>query len=304
METTLIDAKAEQLKWEIGQLRLSNKIIRSVQNENEQIFNVAVPLCVISNDFKILRVNSTFCDKFLDGKNNGIGAACHSIWKSTLCGTPECPLKAVVKTRNAFSTEGVKTLSDGRKIACIISANPFYDAENRFVGIVGNIVDITPRKILENELNEKRRTLIDQNLLLEEKNAALKELMVQFKAEKVHGEEQILENIRNLILPLIVQLKERCSGSSSGYLDLIESNLNQITSGFGKTLSDTLLKLTQKEMLVCNLIKNGLETKEVAAMMHLSIKTIETHRKSIRKKLGLTQNRQNLVTYLQSVIGR
>jgi len=45
--------------------------------------------------------------------------------------------------------------------------------------------------------------------------------------------------------------------------------------------------LSRRELEVLQLIGEGLSTKEIAARLHLSVKTIETHRRQIMEKLGI-----------------
>ncbi|HKJ65137.1 MAG TPA: helix-turn-helix transcriptional regulator, partial [Desulfopila sp.] len=61
-----------------------------------------------------------------------------------------------------------------------------------------------------------------------------------------------------------------------------------------------LLSLTPAEMKVCQFIQTGASSKEMAASLNLSAETIQTHRKHIRKKLGLTRD-VNLYRYLQEL---
>jgi DNA-binding NarL/FixJ family response regulator len=46
-------------------------------------------------------------------------------------------------------------------------------------------------------------------------------------------------------------------------------------------------QLTPREIEVLQLISNGSKNREAAEMLHVSIKTIESHRMSIRRKLGI-----------------
>jgi len=46
-------------------------------------------------------------------------------------------------------------------------------------------------------------------------------------------------------------------------------------------------KLTEREIEIIKLVKNGLTNKEIAATLFLSTRTVETHRARILKKLGL-----------------
>ncbi len=60
-----------------------------------------------------------------------------------------------------------------------------------------------------------------------------------------------------------------------------------------------LLSLTPTEMEICSYIRSGQSTKEIADLTHSSFETIQTHRKNIRKKMGLNGSKTALCTYLR-----
>ena len=51
---------------------------------------------------------------------------------------------------------------------------------------------------------------------------------------------------------------------------------------------DTVGKLTNRELQVFQLLGTGMETKDIAAKLKLSVKTVQTHRESIKHKLKLS----------------
>ena len=86
------------------------------------------------------------------------------------------------------------------------------------------------------------------------------------------------------------------------YLNIIESNLQEIVSPFASTLSYQHLDFTPKEILIADLIKDGKQDKDIIEVLNISLETVKTHRQNIRKKLGIYGKRTNLRTNLLSLI--
>ena len=61
------------------------------------------------------------------------------------------------------------------------------------------------------------------------------------------------------------------------------------------------MNLTHTEVKVAEMIKEGRTNKEIADIMGLSKRTIDTHRENIRKKLGIINKKANLKTHLLSL---
>lgn len=57
---------------------------------------------------------------------------------------------------------------------------------------------------------------------------------------------------------------------------------------------DPIERLTNRELQILRLIGNGASTRETAQLLHLSIKTVESHRQRIKRKLNLTTGVQLL----------
>ncbi|MBW2179895.1 MAG: helix-turn-helix transcriptional regulator [Deltaproteobacteria bacterium] len=83
-------------------------------------------------------------------------------------------------------------------------------------------------------------------------------------------------------------------------IDIIKKNLVQITSQFSNGIESGDLKLTPAEMNIANLVKQGKTNKEIAELYQLSARTVESHRDSIRKKIGIKNKKINLRSYLMS----
>jgi PAS domain S-box-containing protein len=166
-----------------------------------------------------------------------------------------------------------------------------------------SLLDITDRKRNEDTLRTMAEELKSKTNALEEMNAALRVLLKQREEDKVDLEKRILASVKELVIPHLRELKKSLSGQKElTRLQILESNLQGIISPFAQKLSLQFLNLTQKEIQIANLIKEGKTTKEIARFMDLSKFAIDTHRAHLRSKLGLTNKKANLRTYLASLI--
>ena len=153
------------------------------------------------------------------------------------------------------------------------------------------------------ELQDVNKQLKMKATNLSEANTALKVLLEQREADKIALEEKVLLNTKLMISPYLGKLKNRrrLDSKEKAYIDIIESNLNEIISPFVRSISAKFFKLSPTEIQVINLIRRGKTTKEIAETMNLATSTIDFHRNNIRKKIGIKNKQINLSTYLSSL---
>ncbi len=72
--------------------------------------------------------------------------------------------------------------------------------------------------------------------------------------------------------------------------------LHQIVNGPSNSAASPVDRLTDRELEVVQLIGRGLSTREIAESLHLSVKTIESHRAHVKEKLNL-RNATELVQF-------
>ena len=188
-----------------------------------------------------------------------------------------------------------------------------FSKNGDFIGISGIVFDITKRKRSETKLKEystkleeiveyRTQELEIKSMKLSEINTALKVILKSREKDKNVLEEQIISNVKNLVLPYVKKLRNTVQKESEkSIIHILESNLKDILSTFSFTLSSEGYGLTSAEMLIADLVKNGKRTKEIAEMNDISQKTVEVHRNSIRRKLGINGKKVNLQTYLRSI---
>lgn len=175
-----------------------------------------------------------------------------------------------------------------------ISETPILNDQGKVIGIDGIAKNITERRNMEEKLNQAHNDL-------EQKNLALKEILSQIEIEKKQFGNSIAVNSEKLLLPLVNKLRKKHAGKSDKIFRLLEDNIKNLTSNFGGKLSGSLIKMSPKEIEICNLIKNGFNSKEISSFLCISIKTVDTHRRNIRLKLGLAGKKINLTSYLNSI---
>ena len=100
------------------------------------------------------------------------------------------------------------------------------------------------------------------------------------------------------VLPLLK--KQKLNKSAEDLIELLETSTQNLAQPLARNLESSLLKLTGREMQLANFIRLGKSTKELMLLLNLSVKTVESHRNNLRKKLGLRHKKVNLRTFLNS----
>jgi DNA-binding CsgD family transcriptional regulator len=195
--------------------------------------------------------------------------------------------------------------------ALVVASRTVNDIPDRtWIGVeylaaeIGNIVarmqtsqrllgEIAIRKDTEQALTVEHRNL-------EEANTPLKVLLKQREEDKKELEDKLIANTRNLILPFIHKLKEsRLDSFQKMTIDLLESNLDEIVSPFLNNLR--AFSFTPRQVEVIALIRAGKTTKEIAHFLSVGKDAVDMQRLLIRKKLGISNKKTNLRSYLQSL---
>lgn len=175
-----------------------------------------------------------------------------------------------------------------------IDEGPFLKEERLLI----NAIAIRIGSAME-RINTKRQLEVERKSL-KNANITLREILTKVKEEQSEIGKVILSNVNKTVLPILNALRSDASTTHLKYLDLIQKQLEEITSPFINKLSKQFMELTSSEIQICNMIKNGLSTKEIADLRHVSQATINRHRENIRRKLGLRNQKINLPTYLQT----
>jgi PAS domain S-box-containing protein len=189
---------------------------------------------------------------------------------------------------------------DGRSVPVIAYSSPIV-RDNKTVGLRGIVMDITARKKAEIELKAAYEELQKEQSRLTEMNIALREVLRQIEGERRETKLQIQTNVNRLVLPILSRLKASCGPENVMHLEFLQESLEKVTSPFLRALETKIPKLTPREIQICNMIKEGRGSKEIATALDISDLTVNKFRQQIRKKLRIVNKKVNLASYLKSL---
>lgn len=132
----------------------------------------------------------------------------------------------------------------------------------------------------------------------------VKVLVLSMHEESVYAERLLAEGASGYIMKQAVtdQLVTALRTVLRGELYLSESLQQRLTRRAGGD-GDLRRRLSVRELQVLSLIGDGQTTREIAEALSLSVKTIESHRAAIKRKLGLETSAQ-MVQYAIKWHGR
>lgn len=208
-------------------------------------------------------------------------------------------LVKTVSPKNPISTQiQCITNNNGKILWQEWRRRAFFDSEGKLVEFQSVGRDITERIKAENALKQSEQILQRQKKELEQKNIALKEMLEIIAREKQQIKDEVIANIDELLLPLLNQMNLKEAGVDQSKTEALERTLKQLASSFGKKITQPGLHLTRREIDICNLIKNGFSSKEIAEILHIALNTIGRHRNNIRRKVGIANKKTRLSSFL------
>jgi PAS domain S-box-containing protein len=198
--------------------------------------------------------------------------------------------------------EFIETISDGSEENYWLTFRFPIERENEITLLGGIALDVTTRTKAQQELQQRDLELEEQRKNLERVNTALKVVVEYREKEMIKKEEDTLAHLEKLVLPYLHLI--RTSGLTSeqaSYLDIALNNLVNFTDDFASRLSTPEALLSPTELQVADLLRHNKTSDEIARALNISTHTVSRHRASIRKKLGLTNTKVNLSSFLTSL---
>jgi PAS domain S-box-containing protein len=285
---------------DITKRKRAEEALRASEEKYSGLVENSLTGIYIDQDGKIMFANKKFAEiyRYSDGELLGMES-----WK--LVHPEDRALTDAIRTKrlvgeDAPSEYEARGLTKDGETIWINRRNTRIEYQGR-PAILGNVVDINKRKQAEEALREQQEELRDQARSLEEVNTALKVLLRRREEDKSELEQKVLSNVKELVLPYVGMLRNtRLKVKQAGYVDIIESSLDDIASSFLGKLSSKYLNLTPREIQIADLVKQGKTSKEIAELLNVSTRAVEFHRENLRGKLGLKNRQANLRSHLLS----
>jgi PAS domain S-box-containing protein len=169
-----------------------------------------------------------------------------------------------------------------------------HDRQNNTTGFGLIGLDTTDLKQALAEVESKKQEL-------EEANIALRVMLDQHTKTRESVEEQISIRLKSLIMPYLDLLRQRVRHEQDREtLNIIAAHMDSLTSSFTSRGREIFLNLSPRESTIADLVRQGKTSKEIAAILGIGVRTVESYRNNLRKKLGIRNEKISLRTYLST----
>ncbi|MFH1687990.1 MAG: PAS domain S-box protein [bacterium] len=166
--------------------------------------------------------------------------------------------------------------------------------------IIALIHDITEWRRTEESLRRATNELVAERQALKDKNIALQQVLEHLHSKVDTDTRKAYTAIDDAIRPLLQRIIERVPPEHADEAQKLYQTLDTILT---RDLDDFRLRisrLTSREAEICDMISFGMSSKEIADQLGTSPATVNKHRETARRKLGLTGQPVSLFAYLRS----
>jgi len=155
------------------------------------------------------------------------------------------------------------------------------DIENNHIFVVGQ---------LQNDIKEKRLEIVKHAKENEDKNNLISKIKEKIEdAEQQPSKAKIKWHEINLLVSDYTQTDDKT----------FELQMDEIHQKFIKNLKNKYPQLTSQDLRLCIYLKTGMNSKEIAEIMHVLPSSIYITRSRLRKKLNISPN-DDLLGFLNS----
>jgi DNA-binding CsgD family transcriptional regulator len=149
--------------------------------------------------------------------------------------------------------------------------------------------------LLEDDILNKSKELANYTLQLTKNHELLGEVRDSLNEIKKDARlDKTKSSIRNLAKKISQSLE------AEEHLKIFDTNFEQVHHEFFNELKAKYPDLTQKELRLCGFVKMNMTNKEIASVLNISVRGVETARYRLRKHLSLDHD-INFVEFLDQL---
>jgi AraC family chitin signaling transcriptional activator len=138
------------------------------------------------------------------------------------------------------------------------------------------------KDLLEEDVIHKSKELANYTMLLVKKRELLSDIHEELKEIKEAVRNDVYkQKLRDLLKKINFNLADE------EHLQVFESNFERVHHEFFTELKTNFPDLTQKELRLCAFVRMNLTNKEIASILNISVRGVETARYRLRKRLSL-----------------
>jgi PAS domain S-box-containing protein len=254
------------------------------------VFNDARDAILLTDgQFRILAANRKAHSLYARGDEPLAGTSFRSILRAV----DEARILASVRSlKNGASWRGALTAlrPDGQETPVKLGVRCLSVGEVRLFQFM--MSDLRGRIALERDLAQSRLAVADMN-------TALKQVLRNVEEERQELKDELVQQVREEVLPTV----ERIALEDSPLVrQAYRSALEEKIADMGVTAPESanlFVRLTPREMDICRLIQQSWQGRAIAEELGISFETLQTHRKNIRRKLGLKGGPISLSAFVQ-----
>jgi Response regulator containing a CheY-like receiver domain and an HTH DNA-binding domain len=246
---------------------------------------------VLDRSLQIKYINTSM-QYWYTGNESVISKKCYEVYHNRKTPCPACPTLRAIETVSP-QMEKVQYSANGKNQGWQqLYAVPVVDAEKKVILVIEYIRDITFQRRVEYNLQE----LEHRFEAMEKQNEMLMQILAQREQNREELEATITSNVEKFIKPTLNYLKKTVREQD---VNMVSGLIDEIVYPITKKRPSAINTLTPRELQVCALIKEGNVSKEIAAKLFITQKTVDYHRINIRKKLGIKPS-ASLRAYLET----
>jgi PAS domain S-box-containing protein len=244
-------------------------------------------------------VNKAYCQFFKKNYKELIGKKWHPVAFEKDLETIKTKLSVLSPTRPVIVIVNRVYKGDGSIRWVQFINRGIFNSSDKLVEIQSVGRDISDLKDIQIALQQKENELSEKNRKLEKLNIALEVVIEQNNEQLENLRSEIINQYNRFVKPYLEEFKSISHNQQDAqYLLLIEQGIQHIFSPFARQIMSPNYHFSPMETKVASLITSGATIKDIARGLNISPHTVKYHRKSIRSKLGIKNQKVNLCSYL------